>query len=349
MATKKIRSIKGRVARFTRLDECGAPAAGLCAYMVTEGFIKVTVSRAVEAGQEFKMKNAWGDFCVAEKDSDRTKWVNVKIDLCEVDPQIMDIVGGATPIVVSGNTIGYSIGPESNPNAFAIEVWTKRAGGGACVSGAQEWGYVAVPFVRNGQPEGDLVIENAPMTLSLKGEGYGAVADWGVGPLADNPLKAAFPIGEFYAFVTTDVQPPDPTDSCLSWGGPFRYAASPGNVFISEPTVLAQDSTNAAKLAGLGYVAVPATAWSAGQFITVAGFRFSWTGTAWMAGFLAPPSAVVGVEPTITAADSTNAGRLAALGYVANPLTAWTTGQHITVAGFHFNWTSTAWAAGDHA
>lgn len=54
-------------------------------------------------------------------------------------------------------------------------------------------------------------------------------------------------------------------------------------------------------------------------------------------------------EPTITASDSGNAAKLAGLGYVANPLTAWTTGQKIEIGGFAFNWTSSAWAAGAHA
>jgi hypothetical protein len=53
--------------------------------------------------------------------------------------------------------------------------------------------------------------------------------------------------------------------------------------------------------------------------------------------------------PTITASDGTNAARLAALGFVANPATAWTTGQGITVMGFAFNWSGAAWAAGNHA
>lgn len=53
--------------------------------------------------------------------------------------------------------------------------------------------------------------------------------------------------------------------------------------------------------------------------------------------------------PTIVASDATNAGRLAALGFVANPATAWTTGQGITVMGFAFNWSGAAWAAGTHA
>lgn len=54
-------------------------------------------------------------------------------------------------------------------------------------------------------------------------------------------------------------------------------------------------------------------------------------------------------EPTVTASDSTNAAKLTPLGYVANPLTNWTTGQKITVNGFNFNWNGTAWAAGIHA
>jgi hypothetical protein len=53
--------------------------------------------------------------------------------------------------------------------------------------------------------------------------------------------------------------------------------------------------------------------------------------------------------PTITASDGTNAARLGPLGFVANPQTAWTTGQGIAVMGFAFNWSGAAWAAGNHA
>jgi hypothetical protein len=54
-------------------------------------------------------------------------------------------------------------------------------------------------------------------------------------------------------------------------------------------------------------------------------------------------------EPTVTASDSTNAAKLTPLGYIASPTTAWTTGQKITVSGYQFNWSGTAWAAGTHA
>lgn len=63
----------------------------------------------------------------------------------------------------------------------------------------------------------------------------------------------------------------------------------------------------------------------------------------------ASPGDVFPAEPTVTAQDATNAGKLTALGYVASPTTAWTTGQKITVGTFDFNWSGTAWAAGAHA
>lgn len=62
-----------------------------------------------------------------------------------------------------------------------------------------------------------------------------------------------------------------------------KGAAQPGDSF-TEPTVTAQDSTNAAKLGPLGYVASPTSAWTGLQSITVSGFRFHWNGTAWTAG-----------------------------------------------------------------
>jgi hypothetical protein len=66
---------------------------------------------------------------------------------------------------------------------------------------------------------------------------------------------------------------------------PNKAQAKPGDVFPNEPTILASDSTNAAKLTPLGYVAASgAAAWTSGQKMTVNGFDFNWSGTAWAAG-----------------------------------------------------------------
>lgn len=73
----------------------------------------------------------------------------------------------------------------------------------------------------------------------------------------------------------------DGTTSVIVNSGALKAAAAPGDAFDTEPTITASDATNAAKLAGLGYIANPLTAWTVGQVMTVGGFEFNWSGTAW--------------------------------------------------------------------
>lgn len=67
-------------------------------------------------------------------------------------------------------------------------------------------------------------------------------------------------------------------------GALTKGATAPGAVFPAEATVTGSNPTNAAKLAGLGYVAVPTTLWTEGQKVTIGTFDFHWNGTAWTAG-----------------------------------------------------------------
>jgi hypothetical protein len=62
-----------------------------------------------------------------------------------------------------------------------------------------------------------------------------------------------------------------------------RESASNGDSF-TDAAITASDATNAAKLAGLGFIADPATAWVVGEFMTVNTFAFHWDGIAWVAG-----------------------------------------------------------------
>ena len=180
----------------------------------------MTWTDEVETGEEYTQKNAWGDFCISEKDGDRVKWTNVSISMCEIDPQVLVMLGGAVPNQdAEGNTIGVFFTQEPNPVSFAIEVWTKKAGTSACdAGGAAEWGYFAGVNVRNGMLDGDLVIENAPLALGLKGELYGAAEAWGTGPYEDNPLMnpAGWPEGALRYIGVTTVQPPEDTVGCVA-------------------------------------------------------------------------------------------------------------------------------------
>lgn len=219
MATKILKSLKGRTLRLTRLDALGDPLVGACSSIVTEGFITVTAEPEIEAGEEYQQKNAFGDLCISEKDADRTKWVNLTMELCEVNPDILDLVGGGSPILDAGDvdTIGASFGVDNNLAGFAAEVWTKQANAGQA-AGTPEWGYFCFPYCINGALDGGVTIENGTLSISLKGEAQQAVAEWGVNPYADNPLltTAGMPVGDYWAVVRTTVQPPVATDGCVA-------------------------------------------------------------------------------------------------------------------------------------
>jgi hypothetical protein len=219
MATKMLNSLKGRVIRITRLDACGSPVVGACSSIVTEGFISVEFAPEIESGEEYTQKNAWGDFCISEKDVDRTKWVNVNLSMCEINPDLLDVIGGANPILDADgtDTIGASFGQDSSLEAFAIEVWTKQAGG-SCEGGNAEWGYFVAPFCVNGALAGSVTVENGVMSMDMTGQAQPATDAWGVNPYLDNPLLTAdgFPTGDIWAVVRTTAQPPEATDGCVA-------------------------------------------------------------------------------------------------------------------------------------
>jgi hypothetical protein len=215
MPTQILKSIKGKVVRLTRLDECGVVVEGSCSSLVSECFVSVTIGAEVEAGDEFLVKNAWGDFCINDKDSDRFKWANVTINFAEINPDALDMIADATPVISGGDAIGATFGTTGNETSFALEVWTKRTGQD-CAPGDQEWGYFVVPFVKNGRIDGDITIENAAATLTVVGQGFAAPASWDETPYDENPFVEGFPAGELFGMVVTTVQPPVDTNGCVA-------------------------------------------------------------------------------------------------------------------------------------
>lgn len=216
MATSILKSIKGKVVRLTRLDECGDPVVGSCSTLVSECFVSVTLSGEIEAGDEYLQKSAWGDLCINDKDPDIIKWVNVSVQFAEINPDALDILTGADPIVSGGNTIGAAWAPTTFDGAWSLEVWTKFTG--EPCTGTPDWGYFVVPFVRNGRIDGDLTIENGVMTIGVVGQGF-AATNWGTSPYAQNPFIEPFPSGSMFGMVVTNVQPPSDTAGCVPYTG----------------------------------------------------------------------------------------------------------------------------------
>lgn len=214
MATIRLKFIKGRRFRITRLNSCGAlDSITGCNSVVSGGFVAVTLTGEYDEGEEHASKNAWGDYCYVERDAPRLKWVNVEAQFCEVDSDVADFIGGEaiTPVIAAvDGQVRLTFGPVAPVGGFGLEVWTKLAGQ-ACAAGGgtPHWGYTAIPFINNGRLNGP--IEVAKMgTFNMRGDAQIAPSTWALTPYGDNPFLRAggFPAGEFFGMVRTTVQPP---------------------------------------------------------------------------------------------------------------------------------------------
>lgn len=216
MATECFTPLRGVAARITELDECGAvPVDGV--YVVSKGFITVNISMEVETGDEYIQKNADGFLCINERSPDELKRANVEIDWCRVDPSLISLITGNPEELETTDTVGFwTVAGPSTAN-YALEVWTRLAGG-ACADGGQCYGYLLIPW-NTGSRVGDITVENGPVTFQTTG-GYTVLPPaWGVGPWdvigtpeAPTPLDAAAPDNGVFLTRTTCVPPP--AESC---------------------------------------------------------------------------------------------------------------------------------------
>lgn len=221
-------SFKAKVIRVTRLDACGAPVVGASSVVVSDGFTKVTLTPTYDDGTEFKVPNAWGDFCVNEHDDPRLLRVSAATDFCKVDPSLLDILLDARLLLDGTDGIGFAINEAATTGRFSLEGWTKVPGQ-ACAGGDEQWVYWLVPNLGGGKINGDIVLENAALTLATLGTSKGAPADqWtNVLPFDTN----YFPAGEMLvagdhiaAFVTT-IAPPEATCGATAYGTPAETFA----------------------------------------------------------------------------------------------------------------------------
>lgn len=175
MATNCFGSIKGKVMRVVRLNECGVPVVGAKSVVVSDGFIKVDLSPEYEDGEEFTVKNAWGDLCINEQDAPRLKSLGAAIDFCKVDPDLFEIVTGARLLLSGTDAHGYVLNGDPPDGRFSLEVWSKVPGVGGCAGGTASWVYWLLPNLGLGRL-GDVTVENGPVTFSLSGTSAGAPA-----------------------------------------------------------------------------------------------------------------------------------------------------------------------------
>jgi hypothetical protein len=232
-------TVRGRVARFTRLDELGRPMYGEGNSAVTKGIIDITYTPNVTEGEATSVTNFAGEQCISAAAPCATidNWT-VAIQFCAIDPcVVLMIYPSWIPYYDDFGAIkGFQIvGGLSCDRGVALEVWgqvgtsgsTVQCGPGS-VAGSTYW--LAPRLV--GAAPGDITISNEATSFTFNGTTTNPVG-WRRGPyLVDivdgvpsvlrDPVESAAQLVEF----TTQVRPPEPTNGCVELPRPIPEEAS---------------------------------------------------------------------------------------------------------------------------
>ncbi|WP_152990167.1 hypothetical protein [Sphaerimonospora mesophila] len=218
-------SVRGRVMRVTKLDECGTPVEGPCSQVVSKGFVSVAYSAEISEGDEVEVKNAAGELCISDKACDELKWINLTITFCGVDPDLFTLMTGyQTVLDYAGNPVGNRIGQKILcDGGVALEVWSDIPSQRCAETGNRLYGYFLAPWVKSAILN-SFAIENdgATFEITARTEKGG---NWQNGPYAVDPTDNATPptagplltpIGpeDHLDIHATSVAPPEPECGC---------------------------------------------------------------------------------------------------------------------------------------
>lgn len=179
--TQEVPLVRGKVARFTKVDQCGVPQT-TNAMFTTKGFISVKATKNIDNGQEIKVSDAGGNVSVYEPGQATLTNFSVEINLIRVNPGLVAMLCGALGAVLdyNGTIVGWEeLGLTPITTNFALEVWSGSSGV-ACSAGAQLSGYMLYPLISQATFAFDDVTSKE-ITGTIKGMTYGNPG-WGRGP-----------------------------------------------------------------------------------------------------------------------------------------------------------------------
>lgn len=219
--------LQGPVARATLLDTCGVPVVGACSTVTTDGWVQAQLTPNVEAPDEFKQKNAAGNFLVNQRSRPLLNWMELQIDFVEVDPELFGMITGL-PVIRNDAAIPEAVGFQITESAFAtanfaLELWMGTAEG-PCEPGEEVlYGYQLLPWVVEGAIGGEITVTNDLITFSVTGRTRSGTP-WGVGPYdvintdlgAASPLLVAIPDDTHDHIQWTTLAPPAASCGCVA-------------------------------------------------------------------------------------------------------------------------------------
>lgn len=213
--------VRGRVARGTRVDGCGAPIFGDDSVVTTKNFVTVAYTGNTLDSDEINLTDADGEPSVYEAAQTRFASENVEVTFSKVDPEFFELFTKQRVLRdIDGVAVGFAINKDVDVyiEGFALEVWAGTGSGSVCdAQGRPLFGYNLTPFAK-GARLGDYTIENGAITFTITGAVTYSGNQWGKGPhnvvlnVGDVPgplLEDLLP-GDHKVLLWTPVPPPTP-------------------------------------------------------------------------------------------------------------------------------------------
>lgn len=215
--------IQGIRMRATRLDTCGAPEAGACGFVVSEGFVNIALTVNETAPTEISQVLASGKRCYYLQTAKLLNNVGATIEFCGVDPELFELMTGS-PLVLDDEGVAHGFTTDSESYAIgnvALEVWTNLANNNCLVTGGRRWGYYLMPWLYQGAV-GKPTIENGAVNFTVNEAVTRDGTDWGVGPYDiqldrfgnPSPLFVPLPPSTHDLLYKVNLEPPEALCGC---------------------------------------------------------------------------------------------------------------------------------------
>lgn len=191
--------------RVTRLDASGNPTAGPNNVYVSDAPIQLAVTPVTEAGADRTLTGGCDCIIAAYRGKDKLKWFDLTLDLGKVEPQLIEMMTGATAVTDTGDVVGVWWSD--------IAYDCSQTPPNVCVEGWQDaWDVnqqaTTRPYIHWIWPSsywqiGPHTLQNDFFQPQVVGHSQGN-SNWGIGIFGDVP-EAVGSLGGF--FYTDDVPP----------------------------------------------------------------------------------------------------------------------------------------------
>lgn len=192
-------SVQACAVRIGRLDDAGNPDIGADNMVVSDALIKIDWKLNVKAGAKFDLTNGCGSTCLTFQDEDEIESVDLSMELCLLDVELIELMTGAGLVNIGGENVGWTLPPvgEKLNRRVSVEAWAKAWDGDqqAVDAGNPLYRHLVWPSVS--WVMADSGIANSARSIPFNGRGR-SNSNIGDGPGQDLPPGVfVTPMGEY--------------------------------------------------------------------------------------------------------------------------------------------------------